>query len=131
MAISKKNKRKVIVDGKEYFWWVFDEYDQTTFDGIQVKIVSADQTHFFKYGLQQAEKKRRVVLALKNYTKSVHLSCPKFENEERIITNSGINRLIQWCKNVKDGTQYVLISKYKKMTESEKKDLLKELQEVF
>ena len=46
MAISKKNKRSTYVDGKEYLWRVFDEYDQTEFDGIQIKAVCSDQTHF-------------------------------------------------------------------------------------
>jgi len=42
MSISSKNKRRVSVDNKEYLWWVFDEYEQTVFDGIQVKAVCSD-----------------------------------------------------------------------------------------
>lgn len=128
MTISKKNKSKAIVDGKEYLWWVFDETDQTTFDGIQIKVVSSDQTHFFKYGLQQSDIDRSVVLALRNYTKLVHLSSPKFENEEGIITKSGIERLIKWCKNKEHQILYALDGKNNNLNANEKNALLAEIQ---
>ena len=40
MAISKKGKRRITIESRTYFWWIFDEYDQTEFDGIQIKIVA-------------------------------------------------------------------------------------------
>lgn len=98
MAISKKNKRTISIFGKVYYWWVFETYDQTTFDGVQVKIVCTNQTHFLSYGLQQSANHRKVVLALQNYAQLVHLSNPPlFEDSKGIITNSGIRRLMQWC----------------------------------
>lgn len=128
MTISKKNKRSAIVDGKEYLWWVFDETDQTTFDGIQVKVVSSDQTHFIKYGSQQQEYTRKVVLALTNYTKLVQLSSPKFENEEGIITKSGIEKLIKWCKNQEHQILYALDGNNNNLNANEKTTLLAEIQ---
>lgn len=130
MAISKKNKNRVIVDGKEYLWWVFDEIDQTEFDGIQVKIVCADQTHFIKYGLQQYDEKRKVVLALRDYAKLVHLKSPKFEDEKGIITKSGICRLIKWCKSEKHNVLYALDGKNFNLNKEEKYSLLNEIQEL-
>ena len=131
MAISKKNKSRVIVDGKEYVWWVFDDYDQTEFDGIQIKVVCTDQTHFLKYALQQSESNRRVVLALRDYAKSVHLfSPPKFENEGGIITKSGIINLIKWCKKDKHQIQYALDGHNYELTTSEKQLLLQEIQKI-
>lgn len=132
MAISKKNKSKTYVDGKEYLWWIFDEYDQTEFDGVQIKAVCIDSTHFIKYGLQQEEDNRKVVLALKNYTKLVHLSSPpKFENEEGIITKSGINRMIKWCKQDVHQIQYALDGVNNDLTEDEKQSLLTEIQQII
>jgi hypothetical protein len=128
MTISKKNKSKVIVDGKEYLWWVFDETDQTTFDGIQIKVVSSDQTHFLRYGLQQSDSDRIIVLALTNYTKLVHLSSPKFENEEGIITKSGIGKLIRWCKIKEHQILYALDGNNNNLNESERVTLLAEIQ---
>ena len=52
MAINKKRKRKITVDSKKYLWWIFEEYDQTEFDGFQIKIVAENQIGYIKYGLQ-------------------------------------------------------------------------------
>ncbi|MDI9312551.1 MAG: hypothetical protein QM535_20235 [Limnohabitans sp.] len=132
MAISKKNKSRTYVDGKEYLWWVFDEHDQTEFDGLQIKAVCSDQTHFIKYGLQQEEDNRKVVLALKDYTKLVHLFLPpKFESSNGIITKSGINRMIKWCKQDIHQIQYALDGNNNNLTEGEKQLLLTEIQKII
>ncbi len=65
MGISKKGKRKIIINSKTYLWWVFNECDQTEFDGVQVKIVPENQIGYLKYGLEQNEK-RFLVLGLRN-----------------------------------------------------------------
>lgn len=130
MSISSKNKRRVSVDNKEYLWWVFDEYDQTEFDGIQVKAVCSDQTHFIKYGLQQEPDDRKLVLALENYTKLVHLSSPPvFEDNEGIISTAGIKKMIQWCKKEGHRIQYSCDGNKNDLTETEQQLLLKEIQE--
>lgn len=132
MAISRKNKNRVTVGGKEYLWWVFDEYDQTTFDGIQIKAVCSDQTHFIKYGLQQEEDDRKLVLALKDYTQLVFLSSPpKFEDSKGIITKSGIIRMIEWCKQDIHQIQYALNGNNNNLNETEKQVLLKEIQKII
>lgn len=102
MAINRKGKRKITVNSKEYLWWVYDEQDQTAFDGAQIKIVAADQTMYFHYGLQQLEEDRYVVMALHHDAGLISLRCPKFENENSIITPAGINKLINWCKQEPD-----------------------------
>lgn len=129
MAINKRNKNRVLVNEIEYLWWVFDEYDQTEFDGIQVKVVCSNQVFFFKYGLEQADNKRYIVLALNDYVKLVHLSCPKFENQEGIITKSGIIKLIEWCKKEKQEIIYALDGHNNKLSNNEKYSLLKDLQD--
>lgn len=98
MAVSKKQKRNITVDGKTYLWWVFDEVDQTEFDGAQIKLISEDQSHYLKYGLDQEDDNRRVVVGLHNNVGLVQLECPKFEDEQGIITPSGIRKLIEWCR---------------------------------
>jgi len=39
MGINTKGKRKITVNSKKYLWWVFNEMNQTEFDGNQIKIV--------------------------------------------------------------------------------------------
>lgn len=98
MPISKKQKRTITVDGKTYLWWVFDEVDQTEFDGMQIKLIAEDQSHYLKYGLEQSDDNRRVVIGLQNAGVLIQLECPKFEDEQGIITPSGIRELIEWCR---------------------------------
>ncbi len=130
MAISKKNKNRALVDGKEYFWWVFNEIDQTEFDGIQIKAVCSDQTHFFKYGLQQG-KNRKLVLALNNCTKLVHLQfAPKFENDDGIITRSGIVKMVRWSRQKEYKIHYALDNMNNNLTLEQQRLLLNELQSL-
>jgi len=112
MAISKKGKRKITIDSKKYLWWVFDEYDQTAFDGIQIKIVDENQIGYFKYGLQQIDKERKVVISLRDEKCLIHVVCPKFEDENGIIKPSGIERLIKWCLDKKENKYRKLIHGY-------------------
>nr|WP_294861585.1 hypothetical protein [uncultured Fluviicola sp.] len=98
MAISKKQKRTITVDEKTYLWWVFDETDQTAFDNTQIKLISEDQSHYIQYGLEQEDENRRVVIGLQNAGVLIQLECPKFEDEQGIITPAGIRKLIEWCR---------------------------------
>jgi hypothetical protein len=98
MGISKKGKRKTIVEGRSFVWWVFEEIDQTEFDGIQVKVVAEDQSLYLKYGLQQNESERYLVMTLKDHTSKIHVRCPKFEDDNGIITSSGIVAMVNWAK---------------------------------
>lgn len=129
MAISNKRKKRVEIEGKEYLWWVFEEIDQTEFDGIQVMAVNSDQSMFLKYGLQQQEDNRKIVMSFRDYKKLVHISSPpKFENEEGIITKSGIIRLINWCKRENHDIQYALVDMNNNLDELSQRLVLKELQ---
>lgn len=96
MAISKKGKRRIVVNSRAYLWWIFEEQDQTAFDGTQIKIVAEDQSMSLKYGLQQRDEERFIVLSLHHDAGLINVLCPKFENNSGIITPSGINELITW-----------------------------------
>lgn len=98
MAFSKKGKRKIRIDEKTYFWWVYEEVDQTSFDGEQIKLVAEDQSHYLLYGLQQPDGNRFAVVCLGNNGGGIAMECPKFENEHGIITPAGIRKLVHWCK---------------------------------
>lgn len=98
MGISKKGKRRIVIDGRAYLWWVFHEIDQTSFDGDQIKLVAEDQSHAILYGLQQWGESRSIVISLRNDGGIISLDCPVFEDENGIITPSGIRKLIEWCK---------------------------------
>lgn len=97
MAISKKGKRTITVDEQFYYWWGFNEQDQTAFDGNQIKIVPKNQNFLIHYGLQQTEIKRSILLVLRD-ERRIWLKAPKFENDNEIITSKGISEIIKWVK---------------------------------
>ncbi len=131
MAVSKKNKNRANVGNKEYLWWVYDETDQTAFDGVQVKIVCSDQSHTLHYGLQQFDVDRAVILSLKVGVKWIVLACPKIENTDGIITRSGIVRLVNWCKN-KEHNIFNGFARKENIFEAEQKQvLLEEIQPIL
>ncbi|MCE3228602.1 MAG: hypothetical protein K0S32_3153 [Bacteroidetes bacterium] len=121
MAISSKGKRKIIVNSKTWYWWVFWEMDQTEFDGIQIKVIPENQSTFIKYGMQQQNEKRFVAIALKNYSSGVQVHCPKFENEDGNITPNGVRELIEWCCAVPDENN-IRVARY---AQNNKKGILK------
>lgn len=112
MAISKKGKRIITVDAKKYLWWIFEEHDQREFDGIQIKIVAENQIGYIKYGLQQRDKERYVVLSLRDEKYKVHILSPKFEEENCIIMPAGISRLIKWCLDTSATNSRVFVYGY-------------------
>ncbi|HRB70827.1 MAG TPA: hypothetical protein PK776_03175 [Flavobacterium sp.] len=132
MALNKKNKRSTSVDGKEYLWRVIHEYGLTIFDGLQIKAVCTDQTHFITYGLQQKDEDRKLALGLKDNRKMIYLSSPpKFENSDGIITKTGINRMLKWCKQEEHHIQNAWDGNNNILMEAERQLLLKELQKVM
>lgn len=40
MAVSKKGKRKIEIEGRLYLWNVIDKYDQSHFDGVQATVTA-------------------------------------------------------------------------------------------
>lgn len=78
--------------------------------------------------MQQKDEDRRLVIALKNYAKLIHLSPPpKFENDQGIITKSGINRMIKWCKQDGHLIQYARDGNNFNLNDEEKQALVKEI----
>lgn len=98
MAISKKGKRKIVVNNQNYLWWGFWEYDQTAFDGNQVKIVADNQSFLFHYGLEQEEERRNILLIIRDQRR-VWLKAPRFETKKGQISSKGISEIIKWIKN--------------------------------
>lgn len=109
MAIGKEGKRRIAVGTRKYLWWIFDEVDQTEFDGIQIKIIAEDQSHYIKYGLRQTAENRFLVLSLARSSDKVQLYCPKFENDSGILSPGRIAEIILWCGESPTGKNVRLI----------------------
>ncbi len=97
---AKRAKRKIVVNSKAFYWWVYDFHNQTAFDGVQLHMEAEIQSLYLSYGLEQGESERFVIVSTPNA--SIALRCPKFENNSGIITQTGIRELILWCSQSGD-----------------------------
>ncbi len=110
MAISKKGKRRITVNGVKYLWWVLEIYDQTVFDGWQVKIIAEDQSIYFQYGFEHNYPDRYLIISLNQTRYKVHVLCPKFEQESALIKPGEIAKLIDWALRYPDAENPRIIS---------------------
>ena len=96
MAISAKGKRRISVDGRVYLWRVFNEYDQSWFDCVQVTVAAMDQELFLHYGMEQPEERRTAMVTRGRPERSARIPCPRFEGEDGLLTPRGVRQLIEW-----------------------------------
>lgn len=136
MAISKKTKRVVLINSQKFFWWVFNEWDQTEFDGIQTKIIPENQKFYIKYGIEQDNHDRYIVISLRENKSKIHLYCPKFESENQVLTNKGIKNIIEWCSKALNNSDKKMVQHAYKSNEGIIKfenydEVFKEIVNVF
>ncbi|NHZ34743.1 hypothetical protein [Massilia rubra] len=96
MAISAKGKRRISVNERVYLWRMFEHYDQSWFDGVQVSVAAVDQALFVRYGLHQPDDSRTAVISRGRGAPDVRTACPRFEGEDRVLTPQGVRDLIDW-----------------------------------
>jgi len=97
MAISEKGKRRLTVRNGRYLWYVFDKYDQTAFDGLQVMVTAQDRSLIVHYGIQQPDQSRTAVIRRGIRAPSVRMRCPQFETDDGTMTPHATRKLIEWC----------------------------------
>lgn len=108
MAVAKKGRRKIHVDGTDYYWLVREEIDHFDVGASHVLIVvSNDKKFLVHYPLNQnGEHNFLVVLGPRfegtgNFGGSwKRVECPKWEDGET-IKPGGIRELILWSLSPK------------------------------
>ena len=65
MGISRKSRCKIVVNGREYLWYVAPDVDAG--DVPTLSVVSADRSFFVTYTLWQPESERHVVVIGKDF----------------------------------------------------------------
>jgi hypothetical protein len=103
MAVSKKGRRKIIVDGRRYVWWVCDmdpEYNSST---TALTIVSADGRFAVRFFLGQSPERRFLIVLGREFPGLpdaggawIRVRCPEWQAEFD-VKPSDIRRLIEWC----------------------------------
>lgn len=129
MAINSRGKRKVTLDNQKYYWYVLDEWGRTEFDGVQIRIVPLNQSFLISYGIKQIESKRFLFIDLQKDGSRLRLYCPKFENENDIMTNHGIKNILLWCRNtIENKNQQIVPNLY---PTSKAEDSYKVVENIF
>jgi hypothetical protein len=106
VGISKKNKRKLVFKGEDYYWWVTDE-----FDGVgrmqTVNIASEDKKFLVKHYVYQTKPLTRHIIIIGNRFPGLEkktgnwerIICPDFfvEAKSKIISPKIVETLVKWC----------------------------------
>jgi len=58
MAVSKRQRRRIVVEGKPYVWWIAPDEDAA--DALTLTVASERRGLFVRYALAQAEHRRHV-----------------------------------------------------------------------
>ena len=101
MAINKKGKRKISVDGVNYWWKI--SMDRTYTNGNTVKVISDDQKFNCFYSLEDVYNGKRYMVSFGElfggieYEKKTFYHCPRWENENWSITPKGVAEFICLC----------------------------------
>jgi hypothetical protein len=104
MAIGGKGRRKIVVGGRAYLWWVCDadpEYNSASTSALTV--VSADGRFGVRFFLGQPADRRFVIVLGPEFEGLpdaggpwVRVRCPEWQAGTD-VTPAAVRRLIEWC----------------------------------
>ncbi|GAB2633202.1 hypothetical protein [Nocardia goodfellowii] len=101
MAISKKGRRRIVVGGREYLWWVTQDRDNYDAPGAPtLRVVSTDKRVLVSYVLAQAEEARHVFVRGPEFRGTTQpgrsYRCPAFGLPGEIRPGN-VAEFITWC----------------------------------
>ena len=104
MAVSRKNRRKIVVGGRAYLWWLRDtdpEYNSASTTALMV--VSADGRFGVRFFLGQPPNQRFLIVLGPEFEGLpdaggpwVRVRCPEWQTRPE-VTPVVVRRLIEWC----------------------------------
>ncbi|MCX6847504.1 MAG: hypothetical protein NTY98_01145 [Verrucomicrobia bacterium] len=91
MAISTKNRRKLIHNGSEFIWWVAEDED---WQHMILHVVTHDKSFIARYTLAQKDQDREIRAEAGGPYQ--WFRCPCFD-PQGIVTPGSVSQLIDWC----------------------------------
>ncbi len=94
MAVRTKGRRKIVVDGRHYIWYVTERHDT---GGDELRVVAGDKSIHATYPM--LSRFPLVFLSGKGIAEDFRhhwVRCPRFEIESA-ITPQSVKNLIQWA----------------------------------
>jgi len=113
MGVSPKNKRKIIVNNRTYYWYVKEDPDDFPYDLVNhnlnaLNIVSEDKRFIVRYYLGfKSKDKRYLVVIGKDFAGKDHpgtwqrVKCPEW-CKGGIVTPKDAESIIKWCMQKKN-----------------------------
>lgn len=106
MGISTKNKRKLVFQDQQFYWWIKDEFDGHG-GMLSINIASEDKVFLVKYYSIQNQLPNRYLTIIGNFFPGLERKsgnwqrfvCPDFvpEIEKNGIQPKNIESMIDWC----------------------------------
>jgi len=103
MAISKKHRRSISVDGTNYLWWIGEALEYDFLGSPMLTAASEDRRLLVRYGLVQPEDCRFVVVLGPRFQGLAdrpgpwrRFLCPAFGGPTT-VTPKHVAELIRWC----------------------------------
>jgi hypothetical protein len=101
MAIARKDRRTIDVEGREFLWWVYEELEEAA--AMTLAVASADKRFLVRYPLDQPDDSRHLIVlgrefpGLPNDRGSwARVRCPQWTSG-KAVKPSVVRRLIEWC----------------------------------
>ena len=113
MGVSRKNKRKIIVNTRTYYWCVKEDLDDFPYELVDdnfnaLSIVSEDKKFIVRYylGFKSNDKRYLIIIGKDfvgiDYTGSwQRIKCPEW-CKDGIVTPKDVETIIKWCMIKKD-----------------------------
>ena len=99
MGVRTKGRRKIVVDGQEYVWYVAENYDGP---GNVLHLASHDKKLAVMYPIYDEIKQQYIVILGERFAGAEtggtwkRFVCPEFDSEG-IVTPKHVRELILWC----------------------------------
>jgi hypothetical protein len=103
MAISKKHRRSISVDGTNYIWWVAEDVEDEFVGTPALTVASEDRHLLVCYGLMQPDTTRYAVVRGRRFQAIPdapgpwrRFHCPPF-GDLGCVTPNHVAEFIRWC----------------------------------
>ncbi|MFC9895858.1 hypothetical protein ACFVMC_19395 [Nocardia sp. NPDC127579] len=103
MAISKKGRRRIVVGGREYLWWVRTDWTSHPTPGRPTLTVASEDRRFMvRYVLHQSHERRHLIVVGREFRGTDrpgphrYYPCPAFGPATE-FRPAHVAELIGWC----------------------------------
>ncbi|MEJ7731414.1 MAG: hypothetical protein WKG00_19635 [Polyangiaceae bacterium] len=103
VAVSAKGRRRIVVDGARYLWWVVPDLEDDFCGTLVLTVASADRKVLVRYGLVQSQGREYVIVLGPRFRSHPvgrgpwrRFRCPRFV-ADAAVTPRDVARFIRWC----------------------------------